>query len=244
MKELLKRSARQAGLFVANNERLGLDVDLDLARLTGYAPLKTIFDVGANFGQTACRFAQAFPAASIYSFEPVQDTFAKMKANVKRLPQVRAFQMALGDQTGTAEIHLAASAGSNSLKAVHGSTASEIIQVKTLDEVADENNVETIDLLKIDVEGFELQVLAGAARRLAQRRIRFIYAECVMDNDPEMAHTNFFDIHALLRPLGFSVVAYYAESFHLRSGCAMGNTLWALREQLPAKASGVLGNIV
>lgn len=243
MKEFLRRNARRAGLFVANNERLGLDVDLDLARLTGFAPLQTIFDVGANFGQTACRFAQAFPTASIYSFEPVRDTFAKMQANVGAFPQVRPFNMALGDQAGTAEIHLATSSGANSLKGVQGSTASETIQVRTLDEVADENKVETIDLLKIDVEGFEMQVLAGAKQRLADKRIRFVYAECVMEDDPDMAHTNFFDIHALLRPLGFCVVSYYAESFHLRSGCAMGNTLWALRERLPAKVPGALGNI-
>jgi hypothetical protein len=68
----LKNTARTLGIYLASIERLGIDLELDLARLTKVDPLMTIFDVGGNFGQTTCRFASAFPDATIFTFEPEQ----------------------------------------------------------------------------------------------------------------------------------------------------------------------------
>ena len=61
IKSIMKDGARRLGLYVASADRLGIDLDLDLARLTIDRPVRTIFDVGGNFGQSALRFASAFP---------------------------------------------------------------------------------------------------------------------------------------------------------------------------------------
>jgi FkbM family methyltransferase len=243
VKDIFKRLVRESGLYVASACRLGIDVELDLARLSFESPLKTIFDVGANFGQTACRFAKAFPLAEIWSFEPVPTSFVRLQKAVNSLSQVRVFNCALGDSQGTIRINLATNAGSNSIRPIKDTKGTVDISIDTLDNICDSKQVDIIDLLKIDVEGFELPVLQGASRRLGSEKIRYVYAECVLAPNAEMPHTSFFDLHNFLNEKGYCFVSYYAESFDLRLGCALGNVLYAFRERLPTAVRGSVRNI-
>jgi FkbM family methyltransferase len=243
MKNALKHLALESGLYIANSCRLGIDVELDLARLSSESPLETIFDVGANFGQTACRFSKAFPSAVICSFEPVPTSFSRLVEAVKSLPQVRTFNCALGDAAGSVQINIAANAGSCSIRSIKATSDSVDVSIDTLDNICDSNRIDVVDLLKIDVEGFELPVLRGASRRLSTGKVRYIYAECVLAPNAEMPHTSFFDLHNFLNERGFCFVSYYAESFDLRLGCALGNVLYAFHERLPESVPGSVRNI-
>jgi FkbM family methyltransferase len=244
MKTILKRLANAAGVYLASVTRLGIDVDLDLQRLTAESPLSTIFDVGANLGQTATKLTVDFPEAEIYSFEPVPQSFARMQATVARLPRVQAFHLALGDARGTAHIHLTDHSGGNTLKPVAGATSAVEVQVETVDTFCAAHGITSIDLLKIDVEGFELNVLKGARGMLEAGAIRFVFAECIFAPNPELPHTSFFDLHERLTQCGFCFVGFYAESYYLRHGCAMGNVLYALKSKLPVAVPGRVRNIV
>jgi FkbM family methyltransferase len=243
IKNMIKSGARRFGLHLGSTGRLGIDLELDLARLTPNQPLSTIFDVGGNFGQTARRFASAFPTATIFSFEPVPTSFELLVRSTNGNERIKAFNLAMGDAAGTATIHLTDSAGSNSIIRVDSATGAVDVSVDTVDGFADRHAIGTIDLLKIDVEGYELQVLKGASRRLSEGRIRFIFAECVFSPNSEMPHTSFFDLHRVMDEAGFCFVAYYAEGFNLRLGCALGNVLYALRSTLPRHAPGRVRNI-
>ncbi len=243
MKERIKQIGRKVGLNFYTDDRLGVDVDTDLRRFTAYDPLTCIFDVGGNFGQTALRFAEEFPDASILTFEPVPDSFRRLREAVGDHPRIKAFNLALSDAPGTVAMSLTASAGSNSLQSSAATLETINVTVDTIDAVVAENNIGTIDLLKIDVEGFELQVLQGAAKTLRQSKIRYVYAECVLPKDTIAPHTSFFDLHEWLSGHGFSFVSYYAESFRLKDGCALGNVLYALQSRLPEKVSGHIGNV-
>jgi FkbM family methyltransferase len=243
IKEVLKRATRKLGLYVASTGRLGIDVELDLARLTLQDPIATVFDVGANFGQTACRFAEAFPGASIFSFEPVPSSFVRLVAATRENRRIRPFNLALGEVPGTARIMFADSAGRNSFVRVPSVLGGMDVQIDTVDHVAAQYSVERIDLLKLDVEGYELQALRGARQLISQQRIRYVFAECVLSPNPEMPHTSFFVLHQFLDQAGFCFVSYYAESFNLRLGCAHGNVLYAQRSILPKTAVGRVRNI-
>jgi FkbM family methyltransferase len=243
IKDMMKSGARRFGLHFGSTGRLGLDVELDLARLTADQPVRTIFDVGGNFGQTARRFASAFPMATIFSFEPVPTSFDRLIQSTRHHERIKAFNLAMGDEAGTATMHLTDSAGSNSIVRVGSATGAVDVSVDTVDAFADRQTTGTIDLLKIDVEGYELQVLMGASRRLREGRIRFVFAECVFSPNSEMPHTSFFDLHRVLDGAGLCFVNYYAEAFNLRLGCAQGNVLYALRSTLPGRAPGRVRNI-
>ena len=133
------------------------------------------------------------------------------------------------------------SAAANTMLQNPAATGSMNVGIDTIDSFVSTNAIGEIDLLKLDVEGYELQVLKGAEQTLSHGRIRYIYTECVLPADN--THTSFFDLHQCLQRHGFCFVAYYAEAFWLGSGCALGNALYALRSKLPEKASGRLSNI-
>jgi FkbM family methyltransferase len=243
IKDILKGGARRLGLQVASAGRLGIDLELDLARLATVQPIRTIFDVGGNFGQTALRFAAAFPAATIFSFEPVVTSFERLVHSTRDNERIQAFNIGMGECAGTATMRLTHSAGSNSIVRVDSAIGTADVSIDTVDGFADRHTTGTIDLLKIDVEGYELQVLSGASQRLSEGRIRFVFAECVFSPSSETPHTSFFDVHRVLDEAGFCFVTYYAEGFNLRLGCALGNVLYALRSTLPRHAPGRVRNI-
>jgi len=243
IREAVKRGFRSLGVYLASTYRIGLDVELDLARLAAHNPLKTILDVGGNFGQTALRFAHAFPAAKIFTFEPIPTSFARLANATRSNRRIKGFNIALGDATGSVDMNLTSSAGTNSIKAVNASTGTIQVTVKRGDEVCESNGIDSIDLLKIDVEGYELQVLSGFSKMLNEGRIRFVYAECVFRPNDVYPYTYFFDMHKALDAAGFCFVSYYAESFMLKNGCSHGNVLYALCSKLPAQVHGSVSNI-
>jgi FkbM family methyltransferase len=244
MRAILKRFARALGVNFFTNERFGVELPLDLARLTAGDPLRTIFDVGGNFGQTALHFATAFPSAEILTFEPVPSSFSRLREATAHCDRIKLFNLALGETAGAATINLTPSAGSNTLLATNAATGTVAIQVDTLDRVADTHGIRMIDLLKIDVEGYELHVLKGGEQLLREGRVRYVFAECVFATDADSPHTSFFDLHAFLESRGFCFVSYYPESFALRRGVALGNALFALRSSLPESVPGKVRNIV
>jgi FkbM family methyltransferase len=239
----LKSLLRRRGINICGSDHLGVDVEVDLARLTATEPLQTIFDVGGNFGQSALRFSRAFPRARILTFEPVPESFRKLEAKIAGRGGIEAFNHGFGDVPGAFEIQIQPNAGGNTLIGSKSPLGSVEIRLETIDAFAAENAIESIDLLKIDVEGYELQVLKGAAGLLARGAVRHVYGECVFAPDPVFPHTDFFELHRVLAGLGFCFVASYAESFRLAEGCAMGNVLYALKSRLPASASGRVKNI-
>jgi FkbM family methyltransferase len=242
-KRFLKSIARRLGVNLSSTERLGMDLELDLARLTANFPLRTIFDVGGNFGQTALRFVSAFPGSTIYSFEPVPTSFERLVKSVKAYPRVKPVNVAIGDVEGKVAMNVTPAAGCNSIKQVLNATESICVNVETIDGFCIKNSILEIDLLKIDVEGYELQVLKGAQRLLDDGKIRFVFAECVFSPNSETPHTSFFDLHQTLDQAGYCFVNCYAQAFDLRLGCALTNVLYALRSKLPSRVPGRVRNI-
>jgi FkbM family methyltransferase len=228
---------------VVHSSTLGVDFVNDLHRFSMELPVSTIFDVGGNIGQTALALTSAFPQARIFSFEPVPSTFAQLKRNVSRHANIEALPFALGASPGTASIGFGGHSGSNSILLANATPHTVEVEVATVDQFASRRDLPLIDLLKIDVEGFELPVLEGAIQWLEQKRIRFVYAECVYAPHPHEPHTSFFDLHACLERHGFVFVCGYTQSFGLKAGCSMGNVLYALREHLPTAVPGKIANV-
>ena len=244
IKVALKRIARTLGVNFCSTDHLGVDLEVDLARFTADAPIRTILDVGGNIGQTALKYASAFPSAMIYTFEPIPSSFSRLQNAVRGCQRIKAFNTALGDTTGSIAMTSAESAGNNKVLRDLGTPDRIDVPIDTIDTFTAANSIETIDLLKIDVEGYELQVLKGAEQVLHRGQVRFIFAECVIPEDLVEPHTSFFALHQSLHQNGFSFITYYGESFRLSDGCALGNVLYALRSKLPSKALGRVKNIV
>lgn len=157
----------------------GVDMFFDLDRTFGIENFHTVFDVGANIGQSAQLYLQNFRAANVYSFEPVAATYRKLEALAQiHRPRLRTFSCAMGATAGEVNIHVHAFDRMSSIPHRRPDDKAELVQQETLSDFCREEGIEKIDFLKIDTEGYELQVLEGAAPLLENQRIRLLLVEC------------------------------------------------------------------
>lgn len=144
---------------------------------------KTIIDVGANMGEISLRFAQQFPNARILSFEPHPVTFKKLKTNWNKnaFKNITLLNLGLGSQTGEVyfEERSNGNLGMNRVTADREKSAHQI-HITTLDLFFQENNLSDASIIKIDVEGYEHEVLKGARNLLNQYK-PLLFIE--LDND-------------------------------------------------------------
>lgn len=210
--QILKKLLKQCGYTIYRNSDLpfGWNLQQDINRISPDLKIKTIFDVGANKGQTTLKYRQMFNEADIYSFEPVKASFDQFQQNTKLLSQIFCFNLALGANNGQEEILVQGTSGSNSInnKSITGSL--ETVEIITLDNfiLEREQTISQIDLLKIDTEGFELQVLEGAKSTLQDGKILYIFIE-VTFRPEDTQHTQFIDIYHFLQKYNFNLIALY-----------------------------------
>ncbi len=148
-------------------------------------PGMTFVDTGANWGLFSLLAASLVgPSGRVVALEPDPRVFLKLKSNIKRnqLKQVEAFQVAAADRE--AELLLAGHDGVNQnsgmSRLVESGGASSLtfpVRSRRLDSLLDEAGLDTIDLLKMDVEGAEHLALAGMEDGLKRFRYRCILLE-------------------------------------------------------------------
>ena len=167
--------------------------------------LITIFDVGANVGSfTRLLLNELANRAIIHCFEPSRATYQTLKANVREL-NVQKHNIGLSHQIGELALYTDAeqsgmtSVYNRDLQHINVSFAQqEVASFSTVDEFSANQNIQQIDLLKMDVEGHELAVLKGASRMLKEQRIQFIQFEFGGTNID--SRTYFRDFWHLLSP--------------------------------------------
>lgn len=139
-----------------------------------------IFDVGANNGQFSAFVLDHFPQAQIHAFEP-QHTLVERIREMARRNQLKNFKInesAVSDRTGKVTFYENNNPVSASLlrdKAARRAVRREVqVPVTTLDEYSKQNGIDRVDLLKLDIEGAELQALQGATSILSTVKLLFI----------------------------------------------------------------------
>ena len=145
-------------------------------------PGMTFVDVGANVGYYTALAARqvAGSGGRVISFEPSLYAFEKLHSMVRgnKLEQVTAVHAGLSDAAGPGKLYLGVGFHNHSPTMIaHENTTATEITVVSLDDEEARLGINKIDLMKIDVEGHEPKVLAGAKRLLSQGRIRAILCE-------------------------------------------------------------------
>jgi len=142
----------------------------------------TFIDVGANIGFISL-FASHFVGANgvVYSFEPVPEIFKILQRNISlnEIGNILAYNFALGSTSNSATIHYNwdKSRGSASLIPYKENSRSREVCIQTLDEFVTENRLFNIRMVKIDVEGWELEVLKGSKNLLSSPSAPIICVE-------------------------------------------------------------------
>ena len=125
----------------------------------------TVLDIGANIGQVALQCAQRANAGQVHAFEPFPKTFKKLEKHLtlNAFDNLSIHNIGLGNAAGELffQTNFIGNPGMNRITN-NEKLASTKISIVRLDNFMVDNNIQQVDLIKIDVEGFEFEVLKGA----------------------------------------------------------------------------------
>jgi FkbM family methyltransferase len=156
-----------------------------LLRETG---CRVVFDVGAYEGEVTAAYADAFPKATVHAFEPFPPTYELLSSRLQANSNIRLVNAAVSSRKGEAIFHVNKHASTNSLLPrpatgrryySQNGAASHTITVPTitLDEYCSERQFPAPDILKLDIQGNELEALRGAEQLLGSGDVSLIYTE-------------------------------------------------------------------
>lgn len=169
-----------------------------------------LFDVGANIGRYSIMLSETLPCSQIYAFEPNIYAFEIFKKNTNK-KNIKAYKFGLGTENAVGKIYTYA----DELHSEHASifeghkyvisdklSRKEIvaieIEIKTLDSFCNENNIDHIDFLKIDTEGYEYKIICGAINLIKEKKVKIIQFEFNVANI--LSRTFLKDFYNLLFP--------------------------------------------
>ncbi|WKV13568.1 FkbM family methyltransferase [Marivirga harenae] len=140
-----------------------------------------IIDGGANIGKYSLVCKELMPNTLIYSLEPVKDTFKLLSQNVRAHTNMVPVQKGLYKTNTSKEINIFNSNTHSSLVDIQGlsyeSTQKQTIELIKGDDFMRNQNINEVDLLKIDVEGAEFDALVGFDEHISNGKIRMIQFE-------------------------------------------------------------------
>ena len=196
----------------------GVDLYYDITNNLPFYASGIIFDVGANIGQSAEKFMGWFPGAQIYCFEPAASAFAALQVKFSSAENVHCFQLALDVSKEHGKLHLYRDSLNNSLIVFNSDyERTENIETETISYFCRNRNIDRINLLKIDTEGYDLNVLMGAVDMLDKKRIDLIEVEAGM-NPRNPKHVPIEKFKAFLEARGYSLFGIYEQTNEFPTG--------------------------
>ena len=170
--------------------------------ITGILTQKAIiFDVGADKGQSIERLSKLFKEKQIHSFEPIKFKFLNLEKKYSKYQHIHLNNYALGERSENKEFYVNHYTGSSSFLKIKENTAwlklrskqwkilpeeflkkKENIEINTVDNYCNQNNINEIDIIKIDTQGYEDKVLIGCKQMIEKKRIKFIELEIIFSD--------------------------------------------------------------
>jgi len=219
LSELFRKAANLVGLEVTRLSKAPRYTLLGMR----CEQIRTVVDVGANRGQFAKYVRGIFPNAHLYCFEPLLEPYLELQKWAACQQNVKLFRMAMGDTEGTAEIfrHVEHDSSSSLLVTTKLSEVmysftqkqkSVSISISTLD-VALESAIQTLVpeiLIKLDVQGYEEQVINGGQRLFEQAKA------CIVEVSLDQLYigqANFKRLLLMLERLGFRYAGNLEQNY-------------------------------
>ncbi len=187
--------------------------------------IKTVLDIGANTGQFASEIRAILPNAQIYSFEPIRECFEELSSRGDSSGKFKTFNFALGDKNGEMPINKSAYSPSSSIlwmSDVHKELfphtkehTQEKIEVKQLDGIIPNLNLEREILIKVDVQGFEDKVIIGGVETFKLAKVVLIENSFVELYEDQPLFDN---IYEKLKELGFEYRGSLQQKLNKETG--------------------------
>lgn len=165
----------------------------------------TIIDGGANKGPFTRAATETYPDAQIIAFEPLPDLAEALRRNLTDRPQVKVMESALGSREGTIDFSgrpQAARSGGSGAGTMHKGEVLEV-SVCRLDNALQQILLRPPILLRLDLQGFEIEALRGGVEALSKMDYVIIETSFIPRHAGE---PTFLDILEYLRSAGFSFI--------------------------------------
>jgi FkbM family methyltransferase len=182
--------------------------------------IQTVLDIGANTGQFVESIYDLLPNANIYSFEPLPECYEELTSKFSDNPQFKAFNFALGNANSETTIYRNDYSPSSSLlpmadlhKESYPFTKNETptcVKIQRLDNTRELIDIKLPMLIKVDVQGFEDQVIEGGIQTFSEASV--IIIEMSME-ELYKGQVLFDGIYQRLKNLGFLYHGNYSQSY-------------------------------
>ncbi len=207
-----------------------------VAQLLTEVERPVIIDGGAHYGETVEQILRVLPSAVVHAIEPNPEAYRRLRGVAERYEsQVTTYQEALSDRVGAVQLNIAQDDETSSLKPVSEAghklfgdimkVADSIeVEVTTIDHWREINSVGAVDLLKLDIQGSELDALRGAQKSLYDG-VNAILAEVhflpAYDGAPPLP-----EIIAFMTDHGFTLYGLYNIYYEPNGRAVQGDALW------------------
>lgn len=211
----------------------------------------TVIDIGGNKGQFALVARRCFPNAEIFSFEPLPEPAAIFRRVFAHEKSVQLSSCAIGPSCTTAEMHVSKSQDSSSLlpigklqEAIFPGTAEcdrAHVTVDRLDRILALEQIQPNALLKIDVQGYELEVLKGCGDLLEHFNYVYVEASFVPLYEGQPLAT---EVIQYLSLSGFDLAGLFNVFYDRKGNCVQADFLFNHRDMKSPQKSVQKGTAV
>jgi FkbM family methyltransferase len=171
-----------------------------------------VIDIGANIGVFALYAAHTASGSTVYAYEPMPQTFSLLQKNIAENSlhnRIHAFPLGVAAQTGTRDFHLTDGSPFNSLYEQSRSNGSKVtITTTTLAAILHDNQLEKVDLLKIDCEGAEFEILyatpASVFEKITELRLEY--------HDHDGPNANHEALQQFMKTMGYRLTYFRADA--------------------------------
>lgn len=184
----------------------------------------TILDVGAHMGSVSLNYRDLFPNSTIYAFEPYEESFNILLKNTID-KNIKCYQIALGNIDGKIEFNVNTATATNSIFETHPegnlnwenkgwvtTVEKQMVNVCTLDTFIKNNNIEKIDILKLDTQGTEYTIIEGAINSILENKIKIVYTE-IITMPTYIGQKHLDEVIKLFRENNFRLYDIYNQSY-------------------------------
>ena len=196
-----------------------------LSKLLCRDEVNSIVDAGASIGETSKRLSNFYPKAKIYAIEPFPPFFEKLSYLSKDNYNISAHNIALSSFNGKSKLNINRSEGTNSLldSNLEYSEIFDNLLIKkdqievnctTLDSFTEENKIESLDIFKLDLQGYETKAIEGASNFLHNNKVGVIMCEIIFEELYKGQGNPFELMHYLVEKYSFKFLNFYQKLYH------------------------------
>jgi len=218
LKQKIKEIANKFNIEIRriDQNQIGRNPFFDISKFLK-TPNPVIFDIGANTGQSVIEFAKYFPDCYINSFEPSPKTFSILEDKLSNFKNLKLWNKAVGSKSGHMTFLENTKSDMSSFLPLAETGWGEIVyktevEVIDLDGFCMNRQINRIDILKSDTQGYEFEVFKGAQNMIANGNIGIIYYEAIFSSMYKDL-PSFGEVFDFLAKHKYSLVTIYPISY-------------------------------